>query len=152
MGKLLDFVGWFFERRLSMHWRSWRSLAIVFPFIIGIFVTLPQAIRERRAATLQQMTQGTVTAYKQSNHNLCEYTFSVNEKLYNGASSAPSTDIKSGDQVRVYFDSQDPNLNALEGFTGLSERDEGFVGMLLALIAIVAAFISISRFTCTRAG
>ena len=60
--------------------------------------------------------------------------------------------MKIGDQVLVYFDSQDPNVNAVEDFTAMSGRDVGFVAMLLALIAILVAFISISRFTCTRAG
>ena len=151
LGKIVDSIGWFLAPRKRMDWKSWRSLVIVSPFVIGVLVTLPQTIREKRTATRQETTQGTVTSYEKSNHNLCGYTFHVQGKRYTGTSSSPTTDIKIGDQVLVYFDPPDPSVNALEDFAAMSRRDSGFVGILLGSIAIGGAFIAIARFTSTRA-
>src|SRR5690349_16414004 len=145
MGSFVDSFGWFLAPRKKMYWKSWRSLVIVFPFMIGVLLTLPQPIKENRTTTRQQRISGTVTSYDRSNHNLCGYTFQTGGKLYAGTSSAPRTDTEVGDRVLVYLDSQDPSVNALEDFAAMSKRDSGFVGMLLGSMAIVAAFIAIVR-------
>lgn len=63
--------------------------------------------------------------------------------------SAPTTDVAIGDRVLVYFDSQDPTMNALEDFTSMSQRDKGFVSILIVVIAAFVGFILISKATQT---
>ncbi len=147
--KSVGFLGWFFERRDKMDWTSWRSLIITFPAIVGVFFVAPQAIRENSAARRQQTSQGLVTSYEPSQHNQCRYTFPVQGKRYSGMASAPTTDVAIGDRVLVYFDSQDPTMNALEDFTSMSQRDKGFVSILIVVIAAFVGFILISKATQT---
>jgi hypothetical protein len=45
--------------------------------------------------------------------------------------ATPTTDVTVGDRVLVYFDSQDPTMNALEDFSAMSHRDESFVSILV---------------------
>jgi hypothetical protein len=116
---------WFFAPRSKDDWKSWRSLVITFPFIIGVFLVAPQAMRENTAATRQQTSQGIVTAYEPYNHNECSYTFTANGRLYSGIRSAATTDVRVGDRVLVYYDSQDPTVNALEDFSEMSHNDRG---------------------------
>jgi len=114
---------------------------MTFPAMVGVLFVAPQALRDECAATRQQMSQGLVTSYERSNHNLCSYTFSVQGRQYSGAASAPTTLVAVGDRVLVYFDSQDPTINALEDFSSMSRRDRSFVFMLIEVIAGFAGFI-----------
>jgi hypothetical protein len=142
----------FFAPRPKNDWKSWRSMVITFPFVIGVFFVAPQAVREHTAASRQQTSQGTVTAYELSNHNQCSYTFEANGRLYGGTRSAATTDVRVGDRVLVYYDSQDPTMNALEDFSEMSHNDRGFVEMLLFVIGAFAAVIFYSKATAHRKG
>ena len=137
----MSFFQWILAPRSKNDWRSWRSLLITFPFVIGLFLAVPQAIRENAAATRQQTTLGTVTGCEPSNHNQCSYAFTANGRQYTGKRPAATTDITVGDRVLVYYDSQDPTMNALEDFSEMSHRDMGFAEMLLFAICAFAAVI-----------
>jgi hypothetical protein len=43
--------------------------------------------------------------------------------------------------VEVYYDSQNPRMNALEEFSGKSRKDERFVYILLLVLAAAGTFI-----------
>ena len=146
----MNFLRWFFSPRSKNDWKSWRSLVITFPAIVGMLFVAPQAVRESRAASRQQSTEGRVIGYERSNYNQCRYTFSVHGRPYGGMRSALTTDVTVGDRVLVYFDSQDPTMNALEDFSAMSQRDKGFVFMLLIVIGGFAGFILYSKTTHAR--
>jgi hypothetical protein len=141
----VDFSRWYLAHRHKNDWTSWRSLFITFPFVLGVLFVAPQAAKEHAAATRQQTSQGVVTAYDRSNHNQCSYDFSVLGRPYSGRRSADTTDVTVGDHVLVYYDSQDPTMNALEDFSEMSRRDRGFCYMLLFLIGVFAAVVLYAR-------
>jgi hypothetical protein len=60
---LLDFFRWFFSARSKNDWKSWRSLVVTFPAVVGVFLVVPQEGRESAAASRQQTTQGRETLY-----------------------------------------------------------------------------------------
>jgi hypothetical protein len=105
----------------------------------------PQAAREQAAATRQQTTPGIVTGYDRSDHNQCSYDFSVLGRQYSGRRPADTTDVRVGDHVLVYYDSQDPTMNALEDFSAMSRRDRGFCYILFFVIGVFAVVILCAR-------
>jgi hypothetical protein len=125
---------------------------VTLPFVFGILIVASQAVREARAASRQQTSQGVVTAYDRSDHNQCSYIFSARGTHYTGRRGADTTDVRVGDHVLVYYDSQDPTMNALEDFSQMSRRDQGFCYILLFVIGVVAAFVLYSRATRTGQG
>jgi hypothetical protein len=116
----------------------------------GHVVRGPSSSARSRAASRQQSTEGRVIGYERSNHNQCRYTFSVHGRPYGGMRSALTADVTVGDRVLVYFDSQDPTMNALDDFSAMSQRDKGFVFMLLIVIGGFAGFILYSKTTHAR--
>jgi beta-lactamase regulating signal transducer with metallopeptidase domain len=46
-----------------------------------------------------------------------------------------------GQTVEVYYDSQNPRMNALEDFSARSRKDERFVYILLLVLAVTGTFI-----------
>lgn len=138
---------WYLAHRRKNDWTSWRSLFITFPFVIGLLLVAPDAAKEHAAATRQQTSQGVVTAYDRSDHNQCSYGFDILGKRYSGRRSADTTDINVGDHVLVYYDSQNPTMNALENFSEMSRRDSGFCYILLFLIGVFVAVVLYARAT-----
>jgi hypothetical protein len=138
---------WYLAHRRKNDWTSWRSLFITFPFVIGVLLVAPQAAREHAAANRQQTSQGVVTACDRSDHNQCSYDFSVFGRPYSGRRSANTTDVTVGDHVLVYYDSQNPTMNALEDFSEMSRRDRGFCYILLFVIGIFVAVVLYARAT-----
>jgi len=143
----VSFSDWYRAHRRKNDWTSWRSLFITFPFVIGVLLVAPQAAREQAAATRQQTSQGVVTAYDRSDHNQCSYDFSVLGRPYSGRRSANTTDVIVGDHVLVYYDSQNPTMNALEDFSEMSRRDRGFCYILLFVIGVFVAVVLYARAT-----
>jgi len=141
----VNFLRWFFSPRSKNDWKSWRSLVITFPAIVGMLFVAPQAVRESRAASRQQSTEGRVIGYERSNYNQCRYTFSVHGRPYGGMRSALTTDVTVGDRVLVYFDSQDPTMNALEDFSAMSQRDKGLCSCSSLSLAVSLALFSTRR-------
>ncbi len=141
----MEFSRWYLAHRRHNDWTSWRSLFITFPFVLGVLLVAPRAAREQAAATSQQTSQGVVTAYDRSDHNQCSYDFSVLGRRYSGRSSADTTDVTVGDHVLVYYDSQDPTMNALEDFSQMSRRDRGFCYFLLIVTGVFVAVVLCAR-------
>ena len=146
----MNFLTWFLSPRSSADWTTWRSMIITIPCVIGLLFTAHDMTKDNSAAKRQQTSHGVVTSYEPSSHNLCGYTFSVHGKQYKGEASAPTNNVTVGDQVRVYFDSQEPTNNSLEDFSARSQRHQSFAYILIGLIAVVAGFIFISRTAAPR--
>jgi hypothetical protein len=111
------------------------------PFVFGVLIVGSEAAREAKAAGRQQTSQGVVTAYDPSDHNQCSYTFSVLGRPYTGSRSADTTDVTVGNRVFVYYDSQNPTMNALEDFSEMSHRDRSFCFILIFAIGIFPVII-----------
>jgi len=69
---------------------------------------------------------------------------------YSGKRSAATTDVTVGDRVLVYYDSQEPTMNALEDFSEMSHRERNFVYILLTVIGAFVAVILYSKATVDR--
>ncbi len=102
-------------------------------------------MRENAASKRQQVSQGVITAYEPSNHNECRYLFSVGGRQYSGMRPAGTTSVFVGERVTVYYDSQDPTVNAIEDFSEMSRRDRNFVYIVLFVIGAVVAVILYSK-------
>jgi hypothetical protein len=138
--KIADFIRWFFDRKMD-----WDPLRFTVPLIFGLFLIVPEALKESLAATRQQTSQGIISSYEMSNHNRCRYSFTVNGKIYNGVSSAPTLDTEAGRRVVVYFDPKNPEVNALEDLSAKSRRDGGFLWMLVAAIGAIVGFVVLPK-------
>jgi hypothetical protein len=127
-------------------------MTVTFPFVFGVLVVWSQATREAEAASRQQTSQGVVTAYDRSAHNQCSYTFSVLGRAYTGRRSADTTDVTVGNHVLVYYDSQDPTMNALEDFSEMSHRDGSFCYILIFVIGVFPVIILYAKAMHVRQG
>ena len=132
----------FFAPRSGSNWTSWRSLFKTIPLLLGVLFFAYQASRENDAATRQQTSFGILTDCQRSGRggNRCSYTFSADGEQYIGSSSV-ATDGKFGDTVEVYYDSQNPTMNALEDFSERSHKARNFVYILLLVTGAFWAFI-----------
>jgi hypothetical protein len=66
--------------------------------------------------------------------------FPVGDERYTGVSQADS-ELGFGQTVVVYYDCQNPGVNALEDFTEQSRKSKLFVYILLLVLAGVVAYI-----------
>ena len=120
-------------------------MTITLPFIAGILFTLPKARQEAEAASRQQTAQGTVTSYHPYDHNRCSYTFSVLQGQYSGTDSAQKNDVAIGEHVLVYYDSLNPEFNALDDFSKQAGQDQGFAVLCLCLIGVFVGIVLYSK-------
>jgi hypothetical protein len=81
-------------------------------------------------ANRERETTCLITAHETSNHNHYRYSFTVSERQYTGISQSPTGGGIVGEQMKVYFDSHDPNTNSLEDFSVTSQRDFGPLPLL----------------------
>jgi hypothetical protein len=126
-------------------WHSWWSLTITLPFLAGLLFTVPAARHEAEAASRQQVAQGIITSHHPSDHNRCTYTFSVLQKLYSGADSAARPDVTIGENVLVYYDSLNPQVNSLDDFSKQAGQNEGAAALCLCLIGVFVGVVLYSK-------
>jgi len=138
-------VRWFFSPRSKDDWKSWNALFIAVPFAFGLVFVLTTSTRDHAIAARQGSTLGFVTAYEPSSHNQCSYSFELEGKQYRGESSSPTTTAAVGQQVRVYFDRDDPATSSLEDFEAASRRQRRILPFLIIGIAAVIGFILYSK-------
>jgi hypothetical protein len=119
--------------------RTWWPF-IVFSLFCIVFLGY-RAATEKDAASRQKTSSGTIGQCEErgrSNQNYCDYTFLVDDEQYTGVNKAHSG-VLFGQTVTVYYDSQDPRINALEDFSEQSRHDLRFACILgLVLTAVVA--------------
>jgi hypothetical protein len=100
------------------------------------------AIVENDTAKRQQTSFGTADQCERrgrGNENWCHYTFAVGDDWYRGVSET-YPEVTFGQTVEVYYDRQNPQMNALEDFSDKSRKDERFVYMLLLVLAAAGTF------------
>jgi len=132
---------WFTSRRSRDDWKSWWSLLITLPWVLGFGFLFSGARQKAEIAGRQEATLGFVTAYDRANHNQCQYSFMVGGRHFNGRSSSPAETASVGQQVQVYFDSGNPSVNSLEDFASASRRDRSVSLVAMVGVSLVAAVI-----------
>jgi hypothetical protein len=120
-------------------WRAVPGLFFLLAFACFFGV---KAAGEKDAATRQQTSFGLVTECTNGAHggHSCHYSFSAGDEQYIGVSQADS-DVVFGRNVTVYYDSEDPTINALEDFSDKSRTDENWLYIFLMVIVVFAALI-----------
>jgi hypothetical protein len=102
-----------------------------------------RAAVENDSASRQKMGFGTIGQCEErgrGHENYCDYTFSVGDERYTAVNKAEKG-LEIGQTVPVYYDSQDPQVSALEDFSEQSRHDIDFVFILGLLLPAVVAFV-----------
>jgi hypothetical protein len=101
-----------------------------------------RAVVESNSARRQQTSDGIIAQCEvrgRGHKNYCHYTFPVDDEQYTSVNQAePGTEF--GQIVTVYYDSQNPNVNALEEFSKQSREDRLFVCICLVVLPGAIAF------------
>jgi hypothetical protein len=106
-----------------------------------------RALLENDSASRQQTSFGTIIQCGQAgrgNDYYCHYTFSVGDEQYAGVSKTVHR-LGFGEIAIIYYDSQDPRINALEKFSEQSRTNMHFVYFLLLMLAATVGFILWNR-------
>ena len=109
---------------------------------------MQRATGERASGTILQCEE-----HGRGHENYCHYTFPVGDEQYTGVNQADS-ELGFGQTVVVYYDYQNPGVNALEDFNDQTRKSKDVVYILLLVLAAVVAFIFVhgapSRETSTK--
>ena len=120
--------------------RKWWP-AIFVPLVWTLLFSY-RAETESDSATRQQTSLASVGQCQhrgRGHENYCDYTFSVGDQQYTAVSKAPEGP-EIGQTVTVYYDSDDPQISALQDFSAQSRRDLHFVYIFLTVFAVAVAF------------
>ena len=133
-----------FASRSKNGGKSWHPLWKPVPFLVfaALFFGF-RAVNQNDAASNQQTSFGIIGQCEhrgRGNENYCHYTFPVGDEQYTGVNQADS-ELGFGQTVVVYYDYQNPGVNALEDFHEQSRKSRRFVYILLLALAAVVAFI-----------
>jgi Protein of unknown function (DUF3592) len=125
--------------------KSWNPLWKLVPFLVFlVFFFGFRTADQNDAASNQQTSLGTIGGCEhrgRGNENYCHYFFPVGDERYTGVNQA-GPELESGQTVVVYYDSEDPRVNALEDFTEKSHESRGFFYIFLSvLVAVVAVLL-----------
>jgi hypothetical protein len=138
----------FFHRAFAPHskngGKSWHPLwKPVFFLVFAVFFFGFRAANQNDAASNQQTSFGIIDQCEvrgRGGDNYCHYTFPVGDEQYTGVSQTDS-ERGFGQTVVVYYDNQNPGVNALEDFNEQSRKSRRIVYILLLVLAAVVAFI-----------
>jgi hypothetical protein len=124
--------------------KPWHPLWKPVPILVfAILFFGYRAANENDTAGRQQTSAGTILQCEErgrGHDNYCHYLFPVGDQQYTGVNRA-DYNINFGETVVVYYDSQNPGVNALEDFKEQSRKNWNFVYILLLVLAAVVAFI-----------
>jgi hypothetical protein len=135
---------------MSSHDNSLWPLVSVLLFCIVLFGY--RAAVENHSAKRQQTSLGTIGECEErgrGHDNYCHYTFQVGDEQYAGVGIAePGTEF--GQTAIVYYDTQNPEVSALEDFSAQSRKNMRSVYFLLLTLAASVAFILWNRASPAR--
>jgi len=129
------------SRNDGKSWHRLWSLVSVLAFCIVFFGFRAEVAHD--SASRQQTSFGTILQCEhrgRGNGNYCDYTFPVGDEQYAGVSKAEEG-VGFGQTAIVYYDSQDPKVNALENFSEQSRKSRLLVYFFLLTLAATIAFI-----------
>jgi hypothetical protein len=146
----MNFFYRIFEPRSKNGGKSWHPLWKPVPFLVfAVFFFGFRAANQNDAASKQQTSFGIISQCEhrgRGNENYCHYTFPVGDEHYAGGGQADS-ELGFGQTVVVYYDYQNPGVNALKNFTEQSRKSWLYVYILLLVLVAVIAFIFWERGT-----
>jgi hypothetical protein len=135
----------FFEPRPENDTKPYSPLWKAVPaFLFLLFFVYQHAVKaagEKDTASRQETTFADVLDCKAGGKTgkYCHYVFlDSDERSYVGG-DLTSSGAEMGQTVNVYYDSQDPSVNALENFSAKSRDDENWAYIFLLLAAGVLA-------------
>jgi len=102
-----------------------------------------RAAEKKDVASRQETSSGILGDCKhrgKGNEIFCDYTFWVGDYRYTSVAHAAS-ETEPGQTVEVYYDSQNPNVSALEDFSQQSRKNMRFVYIFLLLLAANIVFL-----------
>jgi len=105
--------------------------------------------RNEVVAPRQQSIAGTLTAGPAS-RNSYGYTFNVRDHSYSGWGLLYGPERKTGQEVVIYYDPNDPTVSGLSPFEYSSGQRAWDVGIGLAIVLLVAAGSVSSTLACWR--
>lgn len=133
-----------FASRSKSGGKSWHPLWKPVPFLVFLILFFGfRAVNQNDTASNQQTSFGTIGQCEtrgRGNENYCHYTFPVGDEQYTGVSHADA-EVGFGQTVAVYYNYQNPGVNALEDFAEQSRTSRRFAYILLVVLAAVVAFI-----------
>ena len=121
--------------------KSWWPFVCASLFCIVFFGY--RAAFENAAASREQTSFGIIGQCEhrgRGNENYCDYTFSVGDEQYTAVNKA-GQQVGFGQTVTVYYDSEDPQVSALEDFSIQSLHDLNFVYVFVGVLAAGVAFV-----------
>jgi hypothetical protein len=124
--------------------KSWHPLWKPVPLLVFLVLFFGfRAVNQKDVASNQRTSFGIIGQCEQSlrgHQNYCHYTFPVGDEQYTGVNQADS-ELGFGQTVVVYYDYQNPGVNALEDFTEQCRKSRRFVYIFLLVLAAVVTFI-----------
>jgi hypothetical protein len=140
----LNFFQRAFAPRSKNDGKSWHPLWKPVPFLVfAVLFFGYRAVNQYDTGSRQQTSFGTILLCEERGRGhepYCHYTFPVGDEQYTGVNRA-DYELNFGETVVVYYDSQDPGVNALEDFTEQSRKSRSFAYILLLVLAAVVAFV-----------
>jgi uncharacterized protein DUF3592 len=124
---------------------SWASLLIAMPWLIGSIALMWGAIANHNVAAREKTITGAITAHEAANHNTYLYTFAIEGKAYTGRQIPDKQELAVGQQVRVYYDPQDPAKNSLIDFDEVALGNLGPASFAFWLSAAAIVFVIVQR-------
>lgn len=126
--------------------QTWRYpprlyLLISLPWVLGLILTVHRWNEYRQIAPRQRTHRGVITSYEPKNHSSYGYTFTVRGSLYKGRESFIRGELRIGEQVRVYYDPQNPNKNSLFDFEQLAGSELGSMPLMILGILGLTGFV-----------
>ncbi len=100
---------------------------------------------DRAIAGREKTAPGTITAHQPANHNQYGYSFCVNGKTYSGWDGSDKQAPRIGKIVVVYYDPDNPAMNALTSFAEFEGQATGPVLFMFLGIVGLVVFIAVRR-------
>jgi hypothetical protein len=128
--------------------KSWHPLWKPVLFLVFVMLLFGyRAANENDTASRQQTSSGTILqceARGRWHQTYCRYIFPVGDREY--TSQAPADyNISFGQPVVVYYDSQSPEVSALDDFNKQSRQDRNYFYISLLVLAGFIAIILWNR-------
>ncbi|WP_263385621.1 DUF3592 domain-containing protein [Granulicella arctica] len=131
-------------RRIMSDGKSKSSLwpLVSFLLICAVFFGYRSTV-EGGSASRQQTSVGTISLCEErgrGHENYCHYTFLVGAEQYENVNTG-SRGLRFGQIVTVYYDGEDPRVNALQAFSKQRRGNQRTAYILLVVLAAVLAFV-----------
>ena len=123
----------------------WWFALLSLPWVVATVFLVHDSRAKSAIAPRQHIAVGTITDRPPRGHNEHEYVFSVAGVSYRGWDSPEEGSSHVGNWVTVYYDSRDPNTNALVAYADRSAQDLGPVLFMAPGIVGIVGYVAYRR-------